>query len=73
MSAQLVTVPETSKKRQVLASLFSSAMKTGNMVFGNEELVRASRAVKFRNHNDAVKIDRSELLPRNMREEGQSA
>ena len=25
--------------------------KTGEMVFGNEELVRASAAVKFRNHN----------------------
>lgn len=57
------------KKKQVLAGLFSRAMKTGEMVFGNEELVRASAAVKFRNHNDVVKIDRSDLLPSNMREQ----
>ena len=68
----MITKPNPSKKigkkKQVLANLFSSALNTGNMFFGHAELVHASQAVQFRNHNDAVKIDRSSLLPDSMRE-----
>ena len=56
------------KKKQILAGLFSRAMETGKMVFNTDDVLAAARVVNFKNPHDAVKIDRADLLPDNMRE-----
>ena len=59
--------PRIAKKREALSVLFSNAMETGQMVFGDKELRDASMSADFKNHHDVVKVDRSDLLPCNMR------
>ncbi|MBC6497215.1 MAG: hypothetical protein GDA54_02695 [Alphaproteobacteria bacterium GM7ARS4] len=52
-----------SKKKQVLEALFQHCLEQGDMTFGNDVVNRIAKEKGFKNHFDAVKIDRRELLP----------
>ena len=62
------TSPPPSKKKLLLARLYSECIRRGNLEFGREEVREAARAVGFTNPFDATKIDHSDLLPAELRQ-----
>lgn len=59
-----------SPKQQVLANLFARFQQTGQAVFTNSDVKQVCQQVGFGNPFDATKIDRKELLPAVMQQQG---
>lgn len=58
-----------SKKKQTLSALFQSCKNEGVFDFDNEKVKAICQQTEFKNPFDVTKIDNSDLLPDDMREE----
>ena len=58
------------RKQEVILRLFRICRRRGEMTFDNEMVKDVARRVGFRNPFDVTKVDRSELLPEEVREAG---